>query len=56
MYIETDDVYLDLGTVFKEVVDPSNYPKSHPLHSPKNENKLGCFKDETSSKPEKCVL
>lgn len=57
MYIETD-VCLDLGTVLKEIMDTSNYPRTHPLHSLKTENKLGCFKDETSSKPirEICTL
>lgn len=35
--VETEDIYHDLGNTFGVIMDTSNYPQSHPLHSKNNE-------------------
>ena len=34
-----------------DMLDSSNYPRTHPLYSTKNKARLGCFKDESGGRP-----
>ena len=44
--VKTEDFYLDLKNNFSSIMDFSNYPKDHFLHSKLNEKVIGKFKDE----------
>ncbi|KFM68525.1 hypothetical protein X975_13710, partial [Stegodyphus mimosarum] len=47
--ILTEDVYRDMS-FHMHLYDMSDYPKTHALYSISNKKKIGCFKDEMSSK------
>ncbi|XP_035233732.1 LOW QUALITY PROTEIN: uncharacterized protein LOC118205552 [Stegodyphus dumicola] len=47
--IRTKDVYEDMKHR-SDIYDTSDYPPNHPLYSQKNMKKIGCMKDEFSSK------
>lgn len=57
LYTDTDSLIFELTCdnlinelkQLENIFDFSNYPKSHPLYSEKNKQKLGLFKDETQS-------
>ena len=44
--IDHDKTHADILQSMKDMVDFSNYPTTHPLHSTRNKARLGCFKDE----------
>ena len=45
--IETDDLYHDLNSNFRSILDCSNYPRDHPLFNETNKAKLGYLKSES---------
>ena len=47
--IKTDDIYNDMKKM-KDLLDTSNHPKDHSLHSEVNRKVLSKFKDECSGK------
>lgn len=47
--IYTKNFYRDIKKYFGDLIDTSNYPSTHFLHSKVNANKLGYLKDETAS-------
>ncbi|GFT06233.1 uncharacterized protein TNCV_800491 [Trichonephila clavipes] len=48
--IETEDIFKDMGENL-DLYDLSEYPQDHAIYSEKNKKRIGCFKDEMSSKP-----
>src|SRR6266700_6525853 len=49
--IQTDNFIEELGTVFSDIIDFSNFDKKHPLYSEQNKKKVGYLKSEYGEKP-----